>query len=157
MNSFSKTYAMTGWRLGYAVAPEEMAEAIGRLNGSTNSCAAAMTQFAALHALRASQGCVTEMVGAFARRRKIVLEGLSELPRISCPVPKGAFYAFVNISNTGYHSKELSMKFLTEGHVATVPGVAFGSQGEGYIRLAYTSSEENLKIAVSRMGKVLRS
>lgn len=157
VNSFSKTYSMTGWRLGYAVAPEEFAEAMGRLNGSTNSCTATMTQFAAIEALKGSQDCVSEMVSAFAKRRKVVLDGFAEIPRISCSPPKGAFYAFVNISKTGYDSNTLAMKFLTEGHVATVPGIAFGSQGEGYIRIAYANSEENLKRAVSKMRQVLSS
>ena len=157
VNSFSKTYAMTGWRIGYAVAPEELAEAMGRLNGSTNSCTATMAQFAALAALKGSQNCVTEMVEEFKKRRNVIIDGLSEIRQLSCKPPKGAFYAFVNISKTHTDSLSLSMKFLDGGHVATVPGSAFGSFGEGFIRIAYANSEENLKIALSRIKMVLSS
>ncbi|MGI0078832.1 MAG: pyridoxal phosphate-dependent aminotransferase, partial [Nitrososphaerales archaeon] len=157
VNSFSKTYAMTGWRLGYAVAPEELAEAIGRLNGSTNSCTAAMTQYAGLAALKGSQRCVTEMVETFGKRRKVIIDGLSGIEEVSCRPPKGAFYAFVNIGRTGYDSDTLAMKLLVEGHVATVPGSAFGSRGEGFLRLAYANSEENLKLALSRLKQVIRN
>lgn len=155
INSFSKTYAMTGWRIGYAVAPAEIAEAMGRLNGSTNSCTATMTQYAALAALKGSQNCVTEMVDAFKRRRSVILDGLSEIKLLSCIPPKGAFYAFVNVSKTRMDSLSLSMKFLEHGHVATVPGSAFGTYGEGYIRIAYANSEENLKKALSRIKSTL--
>jgi aspartate/methionine/tyrosine aminotransferase len=155
VNSFSKTYAMTGWRLGYAVATEELAEAMGRLNGSTNSCTATMTQLAGVAALEGSQKCVIEMVHAFERRRKVLLDGLSEIKSLSCLPPKGAFYAFVNIKKTGLDSGSLAMKLLVGGHVATVPGSAFGSFGEGYIRIAYANSEENLKLGLSRMRQAL--
>ncbi|MDG6996927.1 MAG: pyridoxal phosphate-dependent aminotransferase [Nitrososphaerota archaeon] len=157
VNSFSKTYAMTGWRIGYAVAPEELAEAMGRLNGSTNSCTATMAQYAALAALKGSQNCVTEMVEEFKKRRNVIIDGLSEIRQLRCKPPKGAFYAFVNISKTHTDSLTLSMKFLDRGHVATVPGSAFGSFGEGYIRIAYANSEENLKLALSRIKTVLSS
>ncbi|MHB8565834.1 MAG: pyridoxal phosphate-dependent aminotransferase [Nitrososphaerales archaeon] len=157
INSFSKTYAMTGWRIGYAVAPEEIAEAMGRLNGSTNSCTATMTQYAALAALKGSQKCVTDMVEVFKKRRSVIIEGLKEIKQLSCSPPNGAFYAFVNVTKTHMDSLSLSMKFLDQGHVATVPGSAFGSFGEGYIRIAYANSEENLKIALSRIKSVLSS
>lgn len=157
INSFSKTYSMTGWRIGYAVAPAEIAEAMGRLNASTNSCTATMTQYAALAALKGSQTCVTEMVDAFKRRRSVILDGLTEIKQISCIPPKGAFYAFVNVAKTRMDSLSLSMKFLEKGHVATVPGSAFGTYGEGYIRIAYANSEENLMKALSRIKSTLSS
>src|SRR5579875_968463 len=157
INSFSKTYAMTGWRIGYAVAPAEIAEAMGRLNSSTNSCTAAMTQCAALAALKGSQRCVSDMVEAFKKRRKVIIDGLGEIKQLSCSPPKGAFYAFVNIGKTGMDSISLATKILEQGHVATVPGAAFGSFGEGYVRLAYANSEENLKVALSRIKSVLSS
>jgi aspartate/methionine/tyrosine aminotransferase len=156
VNSLSKTYAMTGWRIGYAVAPEELAEAMGRLNGSTNSCAASMTQYAAVAALRGPQDSVARMVEAFRRRRGVVVDGLREISELSCSPPKGAFYVFVNIGKTGMDSFSLSMKLLEQGHVATVPGSAFGSLGEGYIRIAYANSEENLKMALEKIKAVLQ-
>jgi aminotransferase len=155
INSFSKTYAMTGWRVGYAVANEELIEAMGRLNGSTNSCVATMTQYAALAALTQSQTCVTEMITAFDKRRRVLLDGLSEIESLSCQRPSGAFYAFVNISKTRYDANSFALKLLLEGRVATVPGTAFGHNGEGYIRIAYANSEEKLKIALSRIKQML--
>jgi aspartate/methionine/tyrosine aminotransferase len=155
VNSFSKTYAMTGWRIGYVIATEELTEAMGRLNSSTNSCTASMTQHAALAALKGPQDCVTEMVEAFRKRRGVVIDGLKEIKLVSCSPPKGAFYAFINISKTQMDSLTLALKLLEKGHVATVPGSAFGSYGEGYIRIAYANSEENLKAALSRIKSTI--
>jgi aspartate/methionine/tyrosine aminotransferase len=157
VNSFSKTYAMTGWRIGYVVAPVELAEAIGRLNGSTNSCTASMTQYAALAALTGPQDCVTKMVEVFKKRRDVIIDGLKEIKQLSCSPPKGAFYAFVNNKKTKMDSLTLALKILEKGHVATVPGSAFGSYGEGYIRLAYANSEENLKLALSRIKSTIEA
>ncbi len=158
VNSFSKTYAMTGWRVGYSVAPEPVAECIGRLNGSTNSCTSSISQAAALTALEGPQDSVKKMVDEFDRRRKIMLEGLGRIGNeLSISPPAGAFYLFVNIKKTGLTSDDLAMKILLDGHVATVPGSAFGGLGEGYIRVAYANSEERLREGVKRIRRVIES
>lgn len=154
-NSFSKTYAMTGWRLGYAVASESLVEAMGRLNGSTNSCTATMTQYAGIAALSGSQRFVLEMVESFNKRRKLVFDEIASMKNISCSPPQGAFYLFPNVSKVSHNSSELAIKILTQARVATVPGSAFGSCGEGHLRLAYANSEENLKEALRRIKSLL--
>ena len=142
INALSKTYAMTGWRIGYAAAPPEVASAMSRINAAQSSCISAIAQYAALEALSGPQDSVSKMISAFAQRRGILVEGLNEFPGFKCPLPQGAFYAFPNIQGTGFTSKDLAMKIIDEAHVAVVPGSAFGKEGEGYLRLAYANSSK---------------
>lgn len=151
INGFSKTYSMTGWRLGYAAASEPIAAAMTKINAAANSCISTMTQYAALEAINGPQDSVTKMISAFAKRRDILVRGLNEFSGVSCSMPKGAFYTFPNIKGTGINSYELAMKIIDEAHVAVVPGTAFGSEGEGYLRIAYANSTENIQEALDRM------
>jgi aspartate/methionine/tyrosine aminotransferase len=156
LNGWSKTYAMTGWRLGWALWPEGLFDAARKLAVNAWSCVNAPAQYAALAALTGPQDCVAEMVAEFDRRRHLVVEGLNALPGISCAVPKGAFYAFPNISGTGWSSaKKLATALLDEAGVATIGGPDFGIFGEGYIRLSYANSAENIARALERMGAFL--
>lgn len=156
LNGWSKTYAMTGWRLGWALWPEGLFEAARKLAVNAWSCVNAPAQYGALAALTGPQDCVAQMVAEFDRRRHLVVEGLNSLPGISCAVPKGAFYAFPNISGTGWSSaKKLAAALLDEAGVATIGGPDFGIFGEGYIRLSYANSAENIARALERMGAFL--
>ncbi|ADH90242.1 aminotransferase class I and II [Ancylobacter novellus DSM 506] len=156
LNGWSKTYAMTGWRLGWALWPEGLFEAARKLAVNAWSCVNAPAQYGALAALTGPQDCVAQMVAEFDRRRHLVVEGLNALPGISCAVPKGAFYAFPNISGTGWSSaKKLAAALLDEAGVATIGGPDFGIFGEGYIRLSYANSAENIARALERMGAFL--
>ncbi|MCK0208196.1 pyridoxal phosphate-dependent aminotransferase [Starkeya koreensis] len=157
LNGWSKTYAMTGWRLGWALWPEGLFEPVRKLAVNAWSCVNAPAQYGALAALTGPQECVAEMVAEFDRRRHLVVEGLNALPGVSCAVPKGAFYAFPNISGTGWTSaKKLAAALLDEAGVATIGGPDFGLYGEGYIRLSYANSAENIRRALERMGNFLR-
>lgn len=156
LNGWSKTYAMTGWRLGWALWPEGLFEAARKLAVNAWSCVNAPAQYGALAALTGPQDCVAQMVAEFDKRRHLVVEGLNALPGISCAVPKGAFYAFPNISGTGWSSaKKLATALLDEAGVATIGGPDFGIFGEGYIRLSYANSAENIARALERMGAFL--
>ena len=155
INAFSKTYAMTGWRIGYVGASEPIASAMIKINAAANSCVSTINQFAGLEALNGSQDSVSRMISSFKDRRDVLVKGLNEFKGFKCPMPKGAFYAFPNIKGTGYTSEDLAMKIVDEAHVAVVPGTAFGKEGEGYLRLAYANSLENIREALTRMGKVL--
>ena len=155
INAFSKTYAMTGWRIGYAAAPEPIISAMNKINAAENSCVSTFTQYAAIEAFRGSQDSVSKMISAFKERRDILVAGLNEFSGFKCAKPKGAFYAFPNIRKTGYTSTELAMKIVEDAHVAVVPGSAFGNEGEGYLRIAYANSVENIKEALVRIGKIL--
>lgn len=155
LNGFSKTYAMTGWRLGYGVMPLSMAEAVTRLMVNSNSCTCAFNQWAGIEALTGPQDGVEEMVDAFRDRREIFVEGLDALPDVSCVSPRGAFYAFPNITATGMDSQTCANFFMEEAGVACLSGAAFGQYGEGYLRLSYANSVENLKKALERMEKAL--
>jgi aspartate/methionine/tyrosine aminotransferase len=156
LDGFSKIYAMTGWRIGYGVMPEWLVDAVNKLMVNSNSCTASFTQRAALAALTGPQEACEEMVAEFTRRRDAFVAGLNELPGIRCPIPHGAFYAFPNITGTGMKSKELADRLLDEAGVASLSGAAFGAYGEGYLRLSYANSYENLMEAVERTGKFLR-
>ena len=147
MDGLSKSYAMTGWRLGYAVAPQALAAKLDQLMINSSSCAAAFTQMAAIEALSApeSEHAVHRMVKVFERRRDLVVDGLNAIPGVRCAKPQGSFYAFPNIQGTGFDERELADRLLTEAGVAVLPGTAFGAAGKGYIRLAYTQSEDELK------------
>jgi aspartate/methionine/tyrosine aminotransferase len=155
LNGWSKTYAMTGWRLGYAVWPGKLYDYARKLAVNLHSCVNASAQYAGLAALTGPQDEVDRMVAEFDRRRKVVVEGLNTLPGVSCVVPKGAFYAFPNIKGTGWKAKELATTLLNDTGVVTIGGPDFGLLGEGYLRLSYANSTENILKALSRMGEFL--
>lgn len=155
LNGWSKTYAMTGWRLGYSVWPGKLYEYARKLAVNSFSCVNAPAQYAALEALTGPQDAVAAMVAEFDKRRALVVEGLNTLPGVSCIVPKGAFYAFPNIKETGWKAKPLASALLEEAGVATIGGPDFGVHGEGYIRLSYANSAENILKALDRMKAFL--
>ncbi len=155
LDGWSKTYAMTGWRLGFSVWPKSIVDHVVRLNVNCHSCVNAPTQFAGIAALEGPQDKVIEMVEAFDERRKVIVSMLNQLPGFTCVNPGGAFYAFPNITGTGMTAKELQNKMLETAGVATVAGTSFGIHGEGYIRFSYANSTENIKRAVERIGKLL--
>lgn len=157
LNGWSKTYAMTGWRLGYSVWPKPLLDNARKLAVNSHSCVNAPAQWAGLAALTGPQDAVHTMVAEFDRRRKAVVKGLNGLPGVSCAVPKGAFYAFPNITKTGWKAKKLASALLEEAGVATIGGPDFGVHGEGYIRLSYANSLENIEKALKRMGAFLES
>lgn len=155
LNGFSKTYAMTGWRLGYGVMHVALAEHVTRLMTNSNSCTASFTQVAGVRALEGDQGEVYRMVAEFKRRRDIIVEGLNGLPGVSCRTPQGAFYAFPNITRLGKPSREVADYLLNEAGVALLSGTSFGRYGEGYLRISYATSEANLLKALERMAPAL--
>jgi aspartate aminotransferase len=157
MDGLSKSYAMTGWRLGYAVAPRELAAKLDKLMINTSSCAAAFTQIAAIEALSSpeSEHAVARMVKVFEHRRNLVVDGMNAIPGIRCARPQGSFYVFPNIEGTGFDEHELSDRLLAEAGVAVLPGTAFGHAGKGFIRLAYTQSEDELKRGIDRIGEFI--
>jgi aspartate aminotransferase len=155
LDGFSKTYAMTGWRLGYGVMQPELAEAIARLQVNSNSCVNAATQWAGLEAITGPQDSVDRMLAEFRARRDLIVAGLNNLPGVECLTPEGAFYAFPSIAGTGRSSAELADLLLNEAGVACLAGTAFGRYGEGHLRLSYANSRENISKAIARMGDVL--
>jgi aspartate aminotransferase len=155
LDGWSKTYAMTGWRLGYSVWPKGLYENARKLAVNSYSCVNAPTQFAGIAALTGPQDAVHAMVAEFDARRKIVVDGLNRLPGISAAVPKGAFYAFPNVSATGWKAKALASALLEDAGVATIGGPDFGVYGEGYIRLSYANSTANIERALQRIGDFL--
>jgi aspartate/methionine/tyrosine aminotransferase len=155
LNGWSKTYAMTGWRLGYSVWPGKLYDYARKLAVNSYSCVNAPTQFAGLAALTGPQDDVAKMVAAFDARRKVVVEGLNKLPGVSCATPKGAFYAFPNVKRSGWKAKPLASALLDETGVAIIGGPDFGILGEGYVRLSYANSTENILKALGRMGEFL--
>ena len=155
LDGWSKTYAMTGWRLGYSVWPDGLYDKARKLAVNAWSCVNAPAQFGAIAALEGPQACVGEMVSAFDARRNVVVDGLNALPGVSCRVPKGAFYAFPNVQQIGLPAKELAARLLEEAGVALIGGPDFGILGEGYIRLSYANSVENIERALARMGTFL--
>ncbi|HEX2742412.1 MAG TPA: aminotransferase class I/II-fold pyridoxal phosphate-dependent enzyme, partial [Rubrobacter sp.] len=155
LDGFSKTYAMTGWRLGYGVMPEPLAEEVARLQVNSNSCTSAATQYAGLEALHGPQDAVQSMLAEFRARRDLVVSGLNELPGVECITPQGAFYAFPRISGTGLSADALADLLLDEAGVACLSGTAFGRFGEGHLRLSYANSRENISRAMESMGEVL--
>ena len=155
LDGFSKIYAMTGWRLGYGLFPSELAPAIARLMTNSNSCTNAATQLAGVAALTGPQSDAEAMVAAFKRRRDLVARGLNDIPGITCKQPHGAFYVFPNITGVGMTSREVADLLLYEGGVATLAGTAFGRFGEGYLRLSYANSTENLERALERISATL--
>lgn len=157
LDGASKTYAMTGWRLGWSVWPRPLYDAARKLAVNSHSCVNAATQYAGIAALDGPQDCVAEMLAAFDRRRTIVVSGLNALPGVTCVAPRGAFYAFPNIAGTGWRAKALASALLEEAGVATIGGPDFGVHGEGYIRLSYANSAENIRRALERMRGFLEA
>ena len=155
LDGMSKAYAMCGWRLGYGVAPRELAQKMEMLMINSSSCAAAFTQMAALEAFTApeSDAAVHRMVAAFQRRRDLVVDGLNRIPGFHCVKPDGAFYAFPNVTETGMDEREMADRLLNEAGVAALPGTAFGDGGKGYLRFAYTQSDETLSEALRRIER----
>lgn len=151
LDGFSKTYAMTGWRMGYGVMPTWLVEAVNKLMVNSNSCTASFTQRAGIAALEGPHEPVDAMVAEFHRRRDAFCAGLNQVPGFRCALPGGAFYAFANITGTGVSSKELADHLLYQGGVSCLSGAAFGEHGEGYIRFSYANSYENLMEAVERI------
>ena len=157
LDGWSKTYAMTGWRLGYSIWPQKLYDAARKLAVNSYSCVNAPTQFAGLAALTGPQDAVHAMVAEFDARRRLVVEGLNALPGVSAATPKGAFYAFPNISRTGWKAKPLASALLEQAGVATIGGPDFGVYGEGYIRLSYANSQANIRRALARIDEFLRT
>ncbi len=153
LDGFSKTYAMTGWRMGYGVMRDDLAAHMTRLMTNSNSCTASFTQIAGVEALRGDQSSVDRMRDEFKRRRDVFVARLNKIKGFSCRMPKGAFYAFPNTSKTGWPSKKLADTLLEEAGVACLSGTAFGDFGEGYLRFSVANSLENLNKALDRIGK----
>jgi aspartate/methionine/tyrosine aminotransferase len=160
LDGFSKTYAMTGWRMGYGVMRPDLAAQIARLNTNSNSCTASFTQVAGIAALRGDQSSVEKMSAEFKHRRDVFVAGLNKIKGFSCRIPKGAFYVFPNITQTGWPSKKLADAMLEQAGVACLSGTAFGKYGEGYLRFSVANSLENLNTALEKIeewvGKNLR-
>ncbi len=155
LNGWSKTWAMTGWRMGWSIWPDRLYENVRKLAVNAWSCVNAPSQMAGIAAIDGSQDDVTKMMQAFDNRRKLLVEKINAIPNITCATPKGAFYAFPNISKTGWKAKELASALLEKTGVATIGGPDFGILGEGYIRLSYANSEENIEKAIERIGDFL--
>jgi len=153
LDGFSKTYAMTGWRMGYGVMRPDLAAHITRLTTNSNSCTASFTQMAGIEALRGDQSSVDSMCEEFKRRRDVVVAGLNKIKGFSCRMPKGAFYVFPNITKTGWKSKPLADALLEQAGVAALSGTAFGEFGEGYLRFSVANSLENLQQALDRINR----
>ena len=156
LDGWSKTFSMTGWRLGWGLWPANLVDQAERLQINSNSCASAGVQLAGIAALDGPQDAVDTMLEAFDERRRVIVEELNNIPGFSCVMPKGAFYAFPNIRGTGLSSRELQDKLLEEAGVATVAGTAFGALGEGYIRFSYASSLEEIRAALGRVRSLLQ-
>ena len=154
LDGFSKTYSMTGWRLGYGVMPLWVVDAVDKLMVNSNSCTASFTQRAGLAALQGPQDDVDKMVAEFHRRRDAIVKGLNRIPCFRCAVPDGAFYVFPNIKETGVSSRDLANMLLNDGGVACLSGTAFGSYGDGYLRFSYANSLENIEEALSRIRRL---
>lgn len=157
LDGFSKCYVMTGWRLGYVVAPVKMAARLQDFLVSAVSCTASFTQWAGVAALTGDQSFIPEMMGRFNEKRERIIKGLNAVPGFSCRMPKGAFYAFPNITGTGMTSRQCSDMILKEAHIATVPGTAFGPNGEGFIRFSYATSIDIIDDAMERLQGIFKN
>jgi len=155
LDGWSKTYAMTGWRLGYAVWPKDLVPHVTRLCINDHSCVNASAQYAGLAALQGPQDAVANMMTAFDQRRTLIVQALNALPGVRCADAAGAFYAFPNIEGTGLNAKQAQDLFLNQAHVATIAGTSFGAWGEGYVRFSYANSAQNIERALERIRKVL--
>jgi len=157
LDGFSKTYAMTGWRLGYGVMRKDIAEKITQLMVNSNSCTCAFTQMAGVEALKGPQDESARMVAEFKKRREVIVSGLNNIEGITCNKPHGAFYVFPNITGTGMNCRRLSDYLLNNAGVAVLPGTSFGQYGEGYIRLSFANSVENIKKALDRISEAVKN
>ena len=157
LDGYSKTYAMTGWRIGYGVFPDDLVEPISRLVTNSVSCTASFTQRAAIEATDGPQEDSNRMVEEFKKRRSIVVEGLNNIKGIKCAIPSGAFYAFPNVEGTGMSSSDFANKVLEEAGVAVLAGESFGKYGTGHIRISFANSTENLVAAIDRIQKFVES
>ena len=157
LDGMSKSYAMTGWRLGYGIMPEELVPHVVKLAVNSVSCAASFTQIAAVAALEGPRDEIEAMVAEFGVRRRLITDGLRSIPGIRCPEPEGAFYVFPSIEGTGLTSAEFEDRAMNEAGVALLSGSAFGEYGEGYVRLSYANSQENIKKAISQLDKLVHS
>jgi aspartate/methionine/tyrosine aminotransferase len=155
LDGFSKTYAMTGWRLGYGIMPAPLAEVVAKLQTNAVSCTATFTQKAGVAALKGDKEPVRAMRSEFRKRRDAIVAGLRKIPGFTCPQPKGAFYVFPNIARTGHSSKMLADRCLNEAGVACLSGTAFGEWGEGHLRFSYANSLENIEEALRRIREML--
>jgi aspartate/methionine/tyrosine aminotransferase len=155
LDGFSKTYAMTGWRLGYGIMPEELAHRLTQIQINATSCTCTFAQVAGTEGIRGDQSASNAMVAEFKKRRDVIVDGLNEIPGITCLRPKGAFYVFPNITGTGMKSQELSDLLLNEAGVAGLPGTAFGAEGEGYLRFSYANSVANIQKALKNIAATL--
>jgi aspartate aminotransferase len=155
LDGLSKTYAMTGWRLGYGVMRRDLAQKMGQLMTNSNSCTSAFTQMAGIEALKGSQKEPERMIEEFKRRREVMTNGLNKISGITCKKPVGAFYAFPNIEKTGMNSRQFGEHLLNKAGVAALPGVNFGKYGEGHVRLSFANSVENIKKALDRIASSL--
>ena len=153
VNSFSKRYSMTGWRVGYAVGDEDIISAMTRFQENVASCCPQPSQYAAIAALKGPQDSVDNMVKGYQRRRDIIVEGLNKVEKLSCRKPQGTFYAFVDISKTGMNSTDFAFDLLDKAQVAVVPGITYGEVGDGYIRIALTKQDDEIEEAVERITK----
>jgi len=156
MDGFSKTYAMTGWRMGYAAMRKDLAQKVTQLMINSNSCTCAFTQMAGVEALRGPQSEPKKMVEEFRRRREVIVSGLNKIKGITCKKPRGAFYSFPNVKSLGMESKKLSDFILQKAGVAVLSGTAFGAYGEGYLRLSFANSVENIEKAMERISEALK-
>ncbi len=152
LDGFSKTYAMTGWRIGYGVMPVPLAEHMGKLMANSSSCTAAATQMAALEAMNGPQEDAYGIVAEFKGRRDVIVDGLNRIPGIHCQMPKGAFYVFPNVTGTGMTSREFADRLLDEAGVAALAGEDFGKYGDGFVRFSFANSTENITKALGRIG-----
>jgi len=155
LDGFSKTYAMTGWRIGYGIMPPTMASYIGQIEININSCTAAFTQRACIEAIKGPQDDAYKMVAEFKKRRDVIVAGLNQIKGVSCKNPLGAFYVFPNVTKTGIDCRELADRLLNEAGVSSLSGTCFGKYGEGYLRFSYANSVENIKKALSKIEAIL--
>ncbi len=157
INGFSKTYSMTGWRLGYTAADKDIISEMIKIQQNSTTCPTSFAQYAGVTALEGSQDCVSKMVGEYKKRRDVIVDGLNSIAGINCVKPDGAFYVFPNIEDLGMKSMDLCKHLLKEAGVATTPGSAFGPAGEGHIRMSYANSVENIEEALARLEKAVSS
>lgn len=156
INGFSKAYSMTGWRLGYVAGPKELVAAMVRVHQNLTTCAVSFAQAGAVAALDGPQDCVVSMVAEFQRRRNMLVEALNKMPGITCAMPEGAFYVFPNVRAFGMTSEDLAMYLLREAHIAVVAGTSFGPGGEGYLRISYANSYDQIQEGMQRMATALK-
>jgi aminotransferase len=156
INSCSKKYSMTGWRVGYAAAPSELVSNMTKLQENIAACASLPSQYAAIEAFGSSDKCTDTMVSGFEKRRKILVDGINKINKLSCKYPKGTFYAFVNIKGTGMCSEEFANELLDKKQVAVVPGITYGDCCEGYVRMAYTVNEDKIIEGLRRIEEFIK-